>query len=115
MAKELKLKSKALKVFDYTTVDIDDFIPEFTPDEEAMKKDMERIFRAYGGKTAAETVEAGDMIVLTCTSEAPKFNKKNITVPVGKGLYSKELEDKLIGVKSGEEFCVTVDGKEVSS
>ena len=114
MAKELKLKSKAVKVFDYKTVNIDEYIPEFTPDEEVMKKDIERLFKAYGKKISAETVEAGDMIVITCSSELPKFNKKGITVPVGKGLFSKELEDKLIGIKAGEEFCFTVDGKEVT-
>ncbi|MBR6473162.1 MAG: hypothetical protein IKS99_05520 [Firmicutes bacterium] len=114
MAKELTLKSKALNIFDYKTVDIDRFIPEFTPDEEAMKKDIERIFKAFGKKEEGEYVEEGDMIVITCRSEIPKFNKNNITVPVGKGLFSKELEEKLLGVKAGEAFITKVDGKEVT-
>ncbi|MBQ7702895.1 MAG: hypothetical protein IJT40_00820 [Firmicutes bacterium] len=114
MAKELTLKTKATKIFDYTTVEIDGYIPEFTPDEAAMKKDIDRLFRAYGRKVEGETVEDGDMIVLTCTSETPKFNKTGITVLVGKGLFSKELEEKLLGVKAGEPFSLTVDGVEVT-
>ncbi|MBO5994416.1 MAG: hypothetical protein J6Q41_02745 [Firmicutes bacterium] len=114
MAKELTLKSKVLKVFDYKTVDIDEYIPEFTPDEKILQKDIERIFKAFGRKEAGESVEPGDMVVLTCRSEIPKFNKNGITVPMGKGFFSKELEEKLIGVKAGETFNVDIDGKEVT-
>ena len=113
MAEVLRLNSKAIKVFDYRTVDISEFIPEFHLDEDVLKKDVERMFKAFGSKQLAESVKEGDMAVITCSSDIPKFCKKNITVIIGKGFFSKELEEKLIGAKAGEEFCVTVDGEEV--
>lgn len=110
MAEILSLKSKAVKVFDYKHLDLSEYIPEFTPDEEKLKKDMDRVLKAFGMKIEGESVEAGDMAVITCTSETPKFNKKGITVIVGKGYFSKELEEKLIGVKKGENFSIEADG-----
>ena len=91
MAEVLRLKTKAIKVFDYRNLDLSEFVPEFTPDEEALKKDMDRMLKAYGKKIEGETVEAGDMIVLTCASDTPKFNKKGITLIVGKGFFSKAM------------------------
>ena len=65
MAEVLRLKSKAVKVFDYSGLDLSEFIPEFTPDEEVLKKDLDRVLKAYGKKIEGETAEAGDMIVIT--------------------------------------------------
>ncbi len=114
MAETLRLKSKAIKVFDYRNLDLSEYIPEFTPDEEVLKKDLDRMLKAYGKKIEGESVESGDMIVLSCESETPKFNKKSITVMVGKGFFSKELEEKLVGIKKGEEFRLEADGAKIT-
>ena len=114
MAEVLRLKTKAIKVFDYRNLDLSEFVPEFTPDEEALKKDMDRMLKAYGKKIEGETVEAGDMIVLTCASDTPKFNKKGLTLIVGKGFFSKDLEAKLVGLKKGEEFRLEADGAKIT-
>ena len=114
MAEVLRLKSKAVKVFDYSGLDLSEFIPEFTPDKEVLKKDLDRVLKAYGKKIEGETAEAGDMIVITCESDKPKFNKKGITVILGKGYFSKELEEKLIGIKKGEKFTLEAEGTIVS-
>jgi len=113
MAEVLKLKSRALKVYDYKNTDITGYIPEFTPDEKQLEKDIDRILRAHGNRVAAETAEDGDMIVLDLESENERFNKKSVMVPLGKGIFSKELEAHIIGKKVGEEFVTSVDGKEV--
>ena len=113
MAEVLRLKSKALKVYDYRNVDITGYIPEFTPDEEQLEKDIDRILKAHGERVAAETAEEGDMIVLDLESENERFNKKGVMVPLGKGIYNKELEAQIMGNKVGEEFIAVVDGKEV--
>ncbi len=113
MAEVLRLKSKALKVYDYRNVDITGYIPEFTPDEEQLEKDIDRILKAHGERVAAETAEEGDMIVLDLESENERFNKKGVMVPLGKGIYNKELEAQIMGNKVGEEFTAVVDGKEV--
>ncbi len=114
MADVLKLKSKATKVYDYRNTDITGFIPEFTPDEEQLKKDLERILKAHGEKEAADTAEDGDMIMLDMESELPRYNKKNVLVPLGKGLFNKGLESQLMGARVGEPFDLTVDGNHVT-
>ncbi len=113
MAATIELRSKATSVYDYTKVDISSYIPAFTPDEALLEKDIDRILKAHGAKVTPETVEDGDMVTLSCDSEIPKFNKKNIIVMVGKGLFSKDFEAQLIGKKKDVPFTVTVDGAEV--
>ena len=114
MADILRLKSKATKVYDYRNTDITGFIPEFTPDEEQLKKDLERILKANGTKVQADTAEDGDMIMLDMESELTRYNKRNVMVPLGKGLFSKELEAQLMGAEVGKPFDLTVDGNRVT-
>ena len=113
MAATIELKSKATGIFDYTSMDLTPYIPAFTPDEAKLEKDIERVLKAHGTKESPVTVEDGDMVELSCDSETPKFNKKKIIVMVGKGLFSKEFEEKLVGKKLGVPFTVTADGAEV--
>ena len=113
MAEVLKLKSRALKVYDYKNTDITGYIPEFTPDEKQLEKDLDRILRAHGERVAAETAEEGDMVVMDLKSEEDRFNKSGVMVPLGKGIYNKELEAQIMGNKVGEELIAFVDGKEV--
>ena len=42
-----------------------------------------------------------------------KDNKTNVPVPVGKGLFSRELESRLIGLEKGEKKILTADGHAV--
>lgn len=103
MAEYLRLKSKAQQVAPYSAVDIGAFIPEFTPDEEKLQKDILRQRNRHGKKAACDCVQAGDLVVLSCKSEKEKFCKSSISIPVGKGLFHKELEEKLIGLTVGVE------------
>ena len=114
MARTIELRSKATKVFDYRKTDISSFIPAFTPDEGQLEKDIERVLKAHGVKESPAAVAAGDMVTLSLRSGTAKFNKDKIVVMVGKGLYSKELEEKLIGLEKGVSFTVTADGADVS-
>lgn len=99
----LRLKSRALQVVPYSTVDIGQYIPAFTPDEARIQKDILRQRNRHGKKAACDSVAAGDMVVLSCKSENPKFCKSGISISVGKGLFHRELEEKLIGLAVGVE------------
>ena len=113
MAETIKLKSRALEVYDFRQVDISQFITGFTVDETQYQKDLERVLRRYGRKEDAQRVCDGDTVTLNCSSEAERYNKNNVPVPVGKGLFSRELESRLIGMKKGEKKTLTADGKAV--
>lgn len=102
MAEYITLKSQALEIYDYRQVDISQFLTGFTPDEGQLKKDMDRWLRRYGKTVAAAKLESGDTAVLGCRSEKPRFNKSSVSVPVGKGLFDKELEKQMLGMTPGE-------------
>ena len=59
--------------------------------------------------------EEGDTAVLRTESELPKFNKPGVTVTLGRGLYNRDLEAALIGLKVGETACVTVNDQSVKA
>ena len=113
MAETIKLKSRALEVYDFRQVDISQFITGFTVDETQYQKDLERVLRRYGRKEDARCVSDGDTVTLNCSSEVERYNKTNVPVPVGKGLFSRELESQLIGMEKGEKKTLTADGKAV--
>lgn len=114
MAEELKLKSRAVEIYDYRRVDISDYITGFTVDEAQLQKDLDRVLRRFGCKEPARKVNEGDTVILTCRSAAERYNKAGITVPVGKGLFSRELERQLVGMELGETKSLTAEGEAVT-
>ena len=59
--------------------------------------------------------EEGDTAVLKTESELPKFNKPGVTVTLGRGLYNRDLETAVIGLKAGDTAAVTVNGQPVKA
>lgn len=102
MAEFITIKSRAREIYDYHQVDISQFLTGFVPDERQLNKDMTRWLRRYGKTISVEQVEVGDTAVLRCHSALPRFEKPSITVPVGKGLFDKELESQFAGMSVGE-------------
>lgn len=74
---------------------------------------MKHLTRAFKKTQSVETVESGDVTVLSLESEVEKFNKPTVFVTVGGGLFNAELEEKLIGHSVGEAFDITVNDKAV--
>lgn len=109
----LKFKSKAVGIFDHGEFDLSGFVPEFTPDEEKIEKDILRYKTRNGKKVECNEVAYGDMVTLKCVSDNAKFNKENLVVFVGKALFSKELEEKLVGIEKCKETTLTVGGDTV--
>lgn len=102
MADCITLKSKALEIYDYRQVDISQFLTGFTPNEKQLEKDMNRWLRRYGKTVSAEKLENGDSATVSCRSEVPRYNKPSVNVPVGKGLFDRELEKQMLGMTLGE-------------
>lgn len=57
--------------------------------------------------------DVGDTATLKTESVIPKFNKECVTVTLGRGLYSKELESLLIGKTVGETVETEISGESV--
>ena len=114
---DIMLKTKVNRLFDYRDLDIGTF--RDTMSEEELKEEMEneikkdlltaRVF------TEKDTAEKGDVAELRLISRQPKFNRGSIKLNLGLGLFSKELEDGIIGHRRGESFDLVIDGITVSA
>lgn len=106
----LKLKSKVTELYDYAALDVSEFIPEFTVNEDKLEKDIQRQLAVRGIKMEADVVSDGDVVEIASESEMAKFNKPSVMINVGKGLFDKVLETALVGMKKGEKKKVAVAG-----
>lgn len=114
MPKYISLKSRLLREGDPWQVDISEYKIPLTVNQTLYERDLLNFRRKYATVENASEIANQDMATLTCTSENPRFNKEHITVRVGTGLFSKELENHLIGWKIGQTGTVTVKEQPVN-
>lgn len=104
-------KSTVDKVYDYKSVNVSSEQLKIKIDKKIVEKELNKLAKKY-----AETVEAddairkGDQVIAKMESNQEKFNKENVPVAVGIGLFNKSLEDKLIGMKKNESNTFNFDG-----
>lgn len=111
---EAPFKSKLLTAYDYHNIDPAPYCVPFVVDEEVLAESLLSVRKKYAKFVSVQTIERGDFAVLSCKSEKPKFQKDSVNVCVGKNLYSKELEEKLIGLSAGASDVVVAEGEAVS-
>ena len=106
------MKSYINKLADYREATFEKDVVISCP-QKHIDAQMKHLTRAFKKSQSVEIVENGDVTVLALESEIEKFNKPTVFVTVGGGLFSAELEEKLIGHSVGETFEITVDGNAV--
>ena len=114
MANIITLKSRLLRAGDPMQADISRFKVPLTPDETLYERELLAFRRRFAATEEAGEVAARDTVTLTCHSELPRFCKEHIGVRVGQGLFSRELENQIIGWKAGQTGEVTVKEKPVT-
>ena len=114
--------------FPYGPIDFDSYFQQYLAREDAVKMlpDRQEI-RELARKNVVkdhlilvplkdgEAAKTGDTLTLCTQSSLPKFNKDQVTVSIGRGLYNKALEEALVGLKKGETCHVTVKDQPVSA
>ena len=95
-------KSKAIAIFDFHEIDPGQYAAPFSMDEEELETVLDRLRSRHAAMTEAQRVEPEDFVTLDSRSALPKFEKTNLNVRVGRGLFSKELEQGLLGMGPGE-------------
>ena len=111
---QLKLRSEITKSCSFDSIDISAFVVPLKADEARYEQDIKKFCRKFAKKVKADDAAKDDMATISCESEDPKFQKKSITLRLGLGLYSKELEEKICGMKVGENKKVTAEGSAVT-
>lgn len=114
MSEKLTLKSKLLRAGDPWSVDLSQFTPRLQADEGRYRRDLENLLRRFAVTEEAGEVGVHDTVTVTCTSENPRFNREHVSFRAGLGLFSKELENALLGWPVGKTGEVTVAGQTVT-
>lgn len=102
------LRTKVIVAWDHRQADLSEFCTPFQVDPEQMAEDILFLRKKYAYLVPVETVEMGDIVTLNCRSQKSKFQKESISINVGKNLYSRELEEQLLGRSVGEEMELAV-------
>lgn len=114
MAEPICLKSKVLREGNPWQVDISRFRIPLTVDRRLYERDLLNFRRKFSVTEEVSEVALQDMATLTCTSENPRFCKEHITIRVGMGLFSGELENQIVGWKAGQSGTATVKQQAVN-
>ena len=106
------IKTKVNRICDYHDIPIGPFkdtIPEMELRDE-MKNEIKKDLLQTRVIKEVTDAEPGDMAELRLRSNQPKFNKDNIRINLGLGLFSKELEAGIIGHRTGDAFHLVIGG-----
>lgn len=80
---------------------------------EYVQNQMKHLTRIRKKTVDVDVIEKGDVVSLSLESEIEKFNRPNVFMTIGSGLFDAEFEQMLIGHKSGDAFDATVQEKTV--
>lgn len=103
-------RSKAVEICDYRSLDPGRWAPPFTMDAEELNAQVDRLHSRHGLMAEAERVEPDDFVTLDSHSDTPKFEKTNLNLRVGRGLFSPELEQGILGMIPGETRTLELPG-----
>ncbi|QOS77010.1 hypothetical protein JNUCC31_19570 [Paenibacillus sp. JNUCC31] len=107
------LKSKLIKLANYKDMEITDDMCGEPMNENEIEGFLDKLAKRNVVTTDVEKIENGDFAVLNLTSEQEKFNRKNLKLTVGLGMFSSELETQVIGMSRGEVKTLNVHGHDV--
>lgn len=102
------MRSKLLQIYDYRKVDLSAFDLSFTPNTEVIRREMRQLANRNASWEPTQRIQKGDMAVCRLTSANPRFQKEQIKLMVGQGLFHEELEERLVGLQAGEETEVSL-------
>lgn len=108
-----ELQSRLIKEFDFREADVsgEDFTYEI--DKKFIEKELLHIRKKNKIVNEVEEVKAADIVVFSLKSINPKLNREKVSINAGLGLFNKEIEAALIGMKKGESKTIEVDNESV--
>lgn len=109
----LGIKTQVVTLADYRDIDLRPYAAPFFMAEEELQKELMKYCTRYGTMEQGETVAEGDIVSLRLQGSSPRFIKDTVQVRVGKGLLSRELEQKLSGLSLGQTADLSADGEAV--
>ncbi|MCR4956500.1 MAG: hypothetical protein K6A30_07430 [Lachnospiraceae bacterium] len=108
------MKSKVLRLYDYKKMDLSNYQVDFHVDQGRIDAESNHLILRYPSWKEGVEVNLGDTVTLKTQSKNEKFNKESLKISVGSFLYSRKLEEAIVGMRVGESKSVTVDEEKVT-
>lgn len=109
----MKFVSKLIEAYPLEKVDISQFQKRFVVDEKVIQTALNRLVNKHISWSEGEAAKAGDVVTCSMESNLEKFNRQNMQLTLGIGLFDKEVEKALVGAKAGEKIDLLKDGEKV--
>ena len=101
-------RSRVLDLYDINRIDVSEFVDPFVMEDGELEAELDRLRIRRSVLVDADQVEPDDFVRLDCRSGTPKFQKTGLELRVGKGLFSRELESAILGMRAGETRTVAL-------
>jgi len=107
------MKSRVLTTIDPAGVDISEFIKPIPVDEDKLNAEIKHLLNPFIRWEKADTLLEGGMAVCRLASETAKFNKEKIKFVAGSGMFNRDIESAVIGMRVGESKTIELADSEV--
>lgn len=106
-------KSKLIKLADFKGMEVELDTLGTPMNEEKIQGILNKLAKGKVSISHVDIIEKGDVVTLDLTSDEGKFNKRNLPVTVGIGLFNSELENQIIGMRKDESQTLNIKGNDV--
>lgn len=103
------MKSKLIKVKDYREIEIPSELTIMGV-QALVDADVRHLLRPYKSKVQADEIALSDVVTLDLKSEDARFNRSNLPLNVGSGLFDEALEQAIVGLKRETTTTISVEG-----
>lgn len=109
-------KSKANSIFDYKKANVSDVFLQLDIQEKEIEGSLLNIAKKHSTlEDVQDVVKDGDIVEVKIEDDQEKYNKNSVMISVGLGLFNKDFEDNLIGMKLGETKVINIDENTVEA
>jgi FKBP-type peptidyl-prolyl cis-trans isomerase (trigger factor) len=109
-----ELQSRLIKEFDFREADVSGVDFTYEIDKRFIEKEILHIRKKNKIVHEVDEVKDGNIVECSLKSINLKLNKEKVSINVGLGLFNREIESALIGMKTDETKIISVDNESVS-
>lgn len=105
------MKSKVLFAKDYRSILLER--KNFIPDEAELQREIQRLANPYIYWADGDKAANGDMIICNLRSDCLRFQRENMRLIIGSGMFHSGLESHMVGMRLGESRRVALPEAQV--
>lgn len=115
MREEIVLfKSKLTRLADFKEMDISKEMANVEMDPMEIQKSLTKIVKKYVVMKDADSVQKGDFVTVDLKSDEKRYNKIDVPINIGSGLFDLEFETNVVDIKKGENRDIKINGFDVN-